>query len=96
MFLEYSRSGDGRESFSIDGDMIPLSSLVAVRVWPASTVWADGAGTHTLDPAIEVEFASGLRVSFGREAEFGWTPWGASSTRGEEEARDALMARLRF
>lgn len=94
--VSYGRSTDGRSAFQIEGVAVPLSSLVSVSVLPASAVWVDGIGTHSLDPSIGIEFAGGLSVTVGRDAEFGWSPWGSGASEQVEAARDALLSRLRF
>lgn len=94
--LSYARSADGRSAFKIEGVAVPLSSLASVSVLPESETWVDGIGTHSIDPAIKIEFEGGLAATFGRDAEFDWTPWGQNGSEATDTARDALLARLRF
>ena len=90
--LSFGRSERG--AFAIDGPVLPLSTVVAVRFRPESTVWADGGGSGSSAPSIAVEFSTGDAVNIGYEADYGWTPRSVTGLNAEEAARSALLERL--
>lgn len=83
-----------RGEFKIEGPILPLCSIVAVRFRPDSTVWADRGGEGPAAPSVAVEFTSGDVVTIGRNADYRWSPRTDSVGATDDVQRDKLFRRI--